>query len=147
MTSKASAGTSTIEERTSCQLHQQRPDSQATVCGVIFSLATSLLALHAAASFTVLVHKDPNCGCGAWAKPLEAAGLSVKIEETTRPEAVRSSLRVPTDLAACHTPEVGGYLVEGHVPAAAIKKLLEERPDAAGIAVPGMPYGACSSRS
>ena len=117
--------------------------SRRAVCGVIFSLAGSLFPLRAVASSTVLVHKDPNCGCcGDWAKHLEAAGLSVKVEETTRLNAIRSRLGVPTDLAACHTAEVGGYLVEGHVPAAAIKRLLEERPDASGIAVPGMPSGS-----
>jgi hypothetical protein len=119
------------------------PLSRGAVCGAIFSLAALLLALRATASSTVVVHKDPNWGCcGAWAKHLEAAGLSVKIEETTRQNVVRSRLGVPTDLAACHTAEVGGYLVEGHVPAAAIKRLIEEGPDASGIAVPGMPPGS-----
>lgn len=116
--------------------------SRRAVCGVILGLAASPFPLRAASS-EVLVHKDPNCGCcGAWAKHLEAAGLSVKIEETTDLDAIRSRLGVPTDLAACHTAEVGGYIVEGHVPAVAIKRLLGERPDAAGIAVPGMPFGS-----
>lgn len=91
----------------------------------------------------MLVHKDPNCGCcAAWAKHIETAGFSVKIEETNDLAAVRNRLGVPADLTACHTAEVGGYVVEGHVPAVAIKKLLEERPDAVGIAVPGMPSGS-----
>lgn len=57
-------------------------------------------------------------------------------------ESIRSRLGVPSDLAACHTAEVGGYLVEGHVPAEAINRMLQDRPEAAGIAVPGMPAGS-----
>lgn len=118
--------------------------SRRTVCGVMLGLAVSPFSLRAApAPAAVLVYKDPSCGCcGGWAKLLEAAGLSVKIEETSNLAAIRSRLGVPSDLAACHTAEVGGYLVEGHVPAVAIKRLLEERPEAAGIAVPGMPPGS-----
>ena len=117
--------------------------SRRAACCVILGLAASPFALRAAASSTVVVHKDPSCGrCGAWAKHLESSGLSVKIKETTGLNAIRSRLGVPADLAACHTAEVGGYLVEGHVPAVAIKRLLEERPDAAGVAVPGMPDGS-----
>ena len=96
-----------------------------------------------AASSEVLVHRGPSCGCcGAWAKHLEAAGLSVKVTETRDLSGVRRRLGVPADLAACHTAEVGGYIVEGHVPAIAIRRLLEERPDAAGVAVAGMPAGS-----
>lgn len=117
--------------------------SRRIVCGGILGLALAPLPLRAAASAGVLVHKDPNCGCcGAWAKHLGAAGFSVRIDETTALDAVRSRLGVPSDLAACHTAEVGGYLVEGHVPAVAINRMLKERPDAAGIAVPGMPLGS-----
>ncbi|MDE5456008.1 DUF411 domain-containing protein [Bradyrhizobium sp. CSA112] len=104
-------------------------------------MALAPLPLRAAAG--ILVHKDPNCGCcGAWAKHVGAAGFSVKIEETSDLDAIRNRLGVPSDLAACHTAEVGGYLVEGHVPAVAISRMLEERPRAAGIAVPGMPPGS-----
>lgn len=117
--------------------------SRRAACGVIFGLAASPFALRATASSTVLVHKDPDCGCcGAWAKHLEFNGLAVKIEQTTGLDAIRSRLGVPADLAACHTAEVGGFLVEGHVPAVAIKRLLKERPDATGVAVPGMPQGS-----
>lgn len=117
--------------------------SRRAVCGAILGLAASPFPLRATASSTILVHRDPNCGCcGAWAKHLEAAGLSVKIDETTGLDMIRRRLGVPADLAACHTAEAGGYIVEGHVPAIATKRLLEERPDATGIAVPGMPPGS-----
>lgn len=92
---------------------------------------------------SILVHKDPNCGCCAgWVQHLKAAGFAVRVEEVADLEAVRKRLGVPEDLAACHTAEVGGYLIEGHVPAPALRKLLEERPSAVGLAVPGMPAGS-----
>lgn len=91
----------------------------------------------------ILVHKDPNCGCcEGWVQHMKAAGFAVTVEEVADLEVVRRRLGVPSDLAACHTAEVGGYLIEGHVPAPAVRKLLAERPSAAGLAVPGMPAGS-----
>ena len=91
----------------------------------------------------VLVHKDPNCGCCAgWVQHLRDNGFSVEVDETENLTPIRRQLGVPDALAACHTAEVAGYVVEGHVPAAAIQRLLQERPDAKGLAVPGMPVGS-----
>ena len=91
----------------------------------------------------ILVHKDPNCGCCAgWVQHLKAAGFVVTVEETADLEVVRKRLGVPADLAACHTAEVAGYVIEGHVPASAVRRLLEKRPIAVGLAVPGMPAGS-----
>ena len=91
----------------------------------------------------VVVHRDPSCGCcGAWAEHLRRAGFPVKIVETGDINAIKQRLGVPADLISCHTAEVGGYAVEGHVPAGAIRRLLAERPQAAGLAVPGMPIGS-----
>lgn len=91
----------------------------------------------------ILVHKDPNCGCCAgWVQHLKAAGFAVTVEETADLEVVRKRLRVPADLAACHTAEIAGYVIEGHVPALAVQRLLEKRPIAVGLAVPGMPAGS-----
>jgi hypothetical protein len=91
----------------------------------------------------VTVHKDPNCGCcNGWADHLKAAGFPVTIVNATDLVAVRKRLGVPDDLAGCHSAVMGAYVVEGHVPAAAIKRLLNERPQAKGIAVPGMPLGS-----
>lgn len=115
--------------------------SRRIVCGCILGMALAPLPLRAATG--VLVHKDPSCGCcGAWAKHLGQAGFSVKVEETSGLSAIRNRLGVPPDLAACHTAEVGGYVVEGHVPVVAINRMLAERPEAAGIAIPGMPQGS-----
>ena len=91
----------------------------------------------------VTVMKDPSCGCcGAWAEHLEAAGFPVRMVDTDELDAVKRRLGVPAELASCHTAEVGGYVVEGHVPAPAVRRLLAERPSAKGLAVPGMPAGS-----
>jgi hypothetical protein len=91
----------------------------------------------------ILVHKDPNCSCcSGWVKHLKDAGFTVTVEETADLQPVRRRLGVPADLAACHTAEVDGYVLEGHVPAAAVRRLLETRPTAIGLSVPGMPVGS-----
>jgi hypothetical protein len=97
----------------------------------------------AAPTMVIRVHRDPNCGCClGWVRHLEAAGLSVTVQEEANLQAIRRRLSVPDDLAACHTAEANGYVIEGHVPAAAIQRLLKESPAATGIAVPGMPIGS-----
>ena len=91
----------------------------------------------------ILVHKDPNCSCcSGWVRHLKDAGFAVTVEETTDLQPVRKRLGVPADLSACHTAEVDGYVLEGHVPAVAVRRLLEQRPTAIGLAVPGMPVGS-----
>ncbi len=91
---------------------------------------------------TVAVTKDPSCGCCAkWVDHLRQAGFTVTVTEGPV-TAVKARLGVPRDLASCHTALVDGYVVEGHVPADAIKRLLAERPNGTGLAVPGMPAGS-----
>jgi len=108
--------------------------------------ATSLsigLASAADALPEILVHRDPSCGCcGAWAEHVRRVGFLVKIVETGDLNAVKQRLGVPANLVSCHTAEVQGYVIEGHVPAAAIQRLLRDKPKAAGLAVPGMPIGS-----
>lgn len=89
------------------------------------------------------ISKDPTCGCcTGWAEHIRAAGFPVQVAETSAINRVKAQLGVPSALYACHTAEVGGYVIEGHVPAAAIKRLLAERPTVKGLAVPGMPAGS-----
>ncbi len=89
------------------------------------------------------VTKDPNCGCcSGWVEHLKQAGFPVDITEASDLNRVKVRLGVPHELAACHTAEIDGYVIEGHVPAQAIKRLLGERPHAKGLAVPGMPTGS-----
>lgn len=91
----------------------------------------------------VEVYKSPTCGCcKKWMEHLERGGFKVRAHDVASVSAARRELGMPERLGACHTAKVGGYLVEGHVPAADIGKLLKERPDALGIAVPGMPPGS-----
>jgi len=91
----------------------------------------------------ILVHKDPDCSCcSGWVRHLQEAGFTVTVDKTRDLRSVRGRLGVPADLAACHTAEVDGYILEGHVPAAAVRRLLDKRPTAIGLAVPGMPAGS-----
>lgn len=91
----------------------------------------------------VLVYKDPTCGCcTAWVKHLEASGFTADVRNDVDVGQIKASLGVPGDLTSCHTAKVGDYVIEGHVPAVAIKRLLVEHPDALGLAVPGMPIGS-----
>lgn len=110
-------------------------------------IAAVLLLAAAAASAEslpeVVMHKDPNCGCcGKWAEHLEANGFRVKTVMEGDMQSIKRRLGVPQRLTSCHTAKVGGYVIEGHVPASAIKRLLREKPAQAGLAVPGMPAGS-----
>jgi len=93
----------------------------------------------------VEVWKSPTCGCCKdWVKHLQGQGFAVKTYEVTEAAkaARRSELGLADKFASCHTALVGGYVVEGHVPAQEIRKLLKERPRALGLSVPGMPIGS-----
>jgi hypothetical protein len=111
---------------------------------VTFPLLKSMAAQGQAGSLPlVTVTKDPTCGCcGGWVEHVEAAGYPVRVVESADLDSLKQRLGVPAELASCHTAEVGGYVVEGHVPAAAINRLLAERPSGTGLAVPGMPAGS-----
>ncbi|HKL46286.1 MAG TPA: DUF411 domain-containing protein [Roseovarius sp.] len=91
------------------------------------------------------VLKDPNCGCcEAWVRILQAEGFEVTTETSFGTLLIRHKLDngIPEEMISCHTGEIDGYFIEGHVPPADIRRLLEERPDAVGLAVPEMPYGS-----
>ncbi|MBB5723366.1 hypothetical protein FHS72_003011 [Loktanella ponticola] len=92
---------------------------------------------------TMHVTKSPTCGCcTAWVALAREAGYEVETTDTRDYVGPKQEAGVPGELWACHTATIDGYIVEGHVPFAALAKLLEERPDIAGIAVPGMPGGS-----
>ncbi len=91
----------------------------------------------------VVVYKDPNCGCCKnWIDHLRKHGFKVTSHDTRDMNTVKANSGVKSDLQSCHTAMVGGYVVEGHVPAADIQRLLKQRPKIAGLAVPGMPMGS-----
>ena len=94
-------------------------------------------------SHKMTVTRDPNCGCcGGWVAHVTAAGFPVQVVEASDLAPLKVKLGVLDALISCHTAEVGSYVVEGHVPADAIKRLLAERPQATGLAVAGMPIGS-----
>jgi hypothetical protein len=98
-----------------------------------------------AATTAIRVVKDPNCGCcAAWIDILEAEGFVADVEllEFDALQAHKVASGVPADMVSCHTAHVDGFVIEGHVPPADIRRLLVERPDAIGLSVPGMPYGS-----
>lgn len=91
----------------------------------------------------VTVYKSPSCGCCAnWADHLRANGFAVTVREVEDLEPIRAEHGINDELMSCHTAVVEGYAVEGHVPAADVRRLLEERPEAKGLAAPGMPAGS-----
>ncbi len=92
---------------------------------------------------TITVYKDPSCGCcKSWIEHLIKHGYRVDAKDTPEMTEIKRTLGVPDGLTACHTAVVNGYLIEGHVPAADIARLLNEKPKVAGLAVPGMPMGS-----
>lgn len=91
----------------------------------------------------IVMYKNPGCGCcTAWGDHMEQAGFTVTEKPTGELAGIKADLGVPYNMGSCHTALVDGYVVEGHVPVKEVKKLLEERPDAIGLAVPGMPVGS-----
>jgi hypothetical protein len=108
--------------------------------------AAAALSLHAMAKQAlpqVHVFKNPSCGCcGAWVDHMKAAGFPVKVTEVDDNAVARKRYGLPDRFGSCHTAVVGGYVVEGHVPANDVKKLLAMKPVAVGLAVPGMPVGS-----
>ena len=90
----------------------------------------------------VIVYRSPECSCcGGWITHLKAHGFKLKDFTTTDIEAVKQKYDVPLELASCHTAIIAGYIIEGHVSASDIKRLLTEQPDVAGLSVPQMPVG------
>ncbi len=107
--------------------------------------ATSPNAALTRDALSIHVLKDPNCGCcTAWIEILKKDGFSVTTERSFGTLLFRHKLEngIPQNMTSCHTGEIEGYMIEGHVPAADIRRLLSERPDAIGLAVPDMPYGS-----
>lgn len=100
-------------------------------------------ATGADAAGEMVVYRSPACGCcTAWVEHMREAGFQVRVEDRTNLAPVKAEMGVPADLSSCHTARVGGYVIEGHVPASDVRRLLAEEPDVKGLAVPGMPVGS-----
>lgn len=106
-------------------------------------LAAPAIARAGQAQVRARVFRAPDCGCcGAWVAHLEDDGFVVEVVMTEDMQAVKDRHGVPSRLRSCHTALIGSYVIEGHVPAADIRTLLDRRPQAGGLAVPGMPLGS-----
>ena len=109
---------------------------------ILFALLTPV-AWAVGALPTVKVYKSPTCGCcNKWVEHMKANGFKVVTHDMDDVTPHKKRLGVPVGMGSCHTAEVGGYLVEGHVPAADVKRLLAEKPKAKGLVSPGMPQSA-----
>jgi hypothetical protein len=105
-------------------------------------LLAAVLSLPLAAQ-NMVVYKTPTCGCcGKWVDHMKTAGFRVTVNEVANTAPIRARHGVKDAYASCHTAVVGGYVIEGHVPAADIRRLLKQKPKARGLAVPGMPMGS-----
>lgn len=110
---------------------------------VVVLAAALPLAVAAAETTRVEVWKNADCGCcKEWIKHLRAHGFEVSATDVSETAPLRARYGLPVRYGSCHTAKVGGYAIEGHVPAREIKRLLRERPIAIGLAVPGMPVGS-----
>ena len=117
-----------------------------------FAVAATVLAIGVTAGVlvtaqsaapTIVVYKTPTCGCCTkWVEHLQANGFTVMAQNRDDLSPIRAQHGVPQKVLSCHTALVGSYVVEGHVPAADVHKLLKEKPAVKGIAVPGMPLGS-----
>ena len=113
-----------------------------TVLLTLFALGAAV-NLPASAADAVDVYKSPYCGCcEKWVEHLQQAGFAVRTHDVNDVPAARQRLGMPERLGSCHTAKVAGYVVEGHVPADDIQRLLKEKPKAIGLAVPSMPPGS-----
>ncbi len=118
-----------------------------TMLAVAVAAATGSVAAYATqqkpAAPVVEVYKSASCGCcSMWIEHLRTSGFDVRTNNVEDIDAVKGAYRVPKQLSSCHTATVGGYVVEGHVPAWDVRRVLKERPAFVGIAVPGMPAGS-----
>ena len=105
--------------------------------------ALAAAPVHGQRSQLVTVFKSPSCGCcGEWVAHLRGAGFTVGVRDTDEVAALKRQHGIPDRLASCHTALVAGYVIEGHVPASDVQRLLRERPRVKGLAVPGMVPGS-----
>ncbi len=108
---------------------------------MLAALATSPVRAQVLVQMTA--YKSPTCGCCAkWVEHVRKAGFAVTVKDVPNVGEVKLANGVPPELASCHTALVGGYVIEGHVPADVVQRLLKEKPAVAGIAVAGMPMGS-----
>ena len=117
--------------------------SRRQLLGIVSLVATAGLRPFAQSGPAVQVYKDPTCGCCAlWVEHLRKAGFTAMVTDVEDMTALKTKHGVPPRARSCHTAVTGDYVIEGHVPAADVQRLLKERPAVVGIGVPGMPIGS-----
>ena len=126
--------------------HDKKSPLMSIMIGAVILLAAGLgwtfMAKNSQAE-DITVFKSPSCGCcGHWVSHLQENGFKVDVKNIDDMNQIKHQLGVPSNLASCHTGKIGDYIVEGHVPAADLHRLLKEKPRVKGIAVPGMPMGS-----
>ena len=109
----------------------------------VWAYSTGTPSIPNAEAADMMVYKSPTCGCcTAWIEHIEDSGITVEVRDTYDLEPIKARMGVPGRMESCHTAMIDGYVIEGHVPATDIKRLLKEKPAARGLAVPGMPIGS-----
>lgn len=109
---------------------------------IVVAMLLTVNSAIAATELDITVYRDPDCSCcGKWIERLTAEGFNPEIVLTADVDAIKHQYGVPDNLTSCHTAIINGYVVEGHVPPADIKRLIAQQPNVVGIAVPGMPIG------
>lgn len=110
---------------------------------LLFIMLLAASTVRAQDATPIDVFKSPYCGCcEKWIKHLEKSGFTVNSKNVDDVSAIRKETGMPDHLASCHTARIGEYVIEGHVPAADIRRLLKEKPKALGLTVPAMPHGS-----
>jgi len=123
--------------------HANCYNRRAILAGLALALSSLTTGVRAQSAPALKVFKNPNCKCcSAWVEHLRSHGFETTVSESSEMKAVKARFGVPGALSSCHTAELSGYVIEGHVPAHAIQRLLAEKPQAIGLAVPGMPAGS-----
>ena len=121
----------------------RQPESSSGVLAGSTSSQVAASSGDASETARVHAHKSASCGCcSVWIEHMRDAGFTVTSTDVDNVNAIKERVGVPLGKGSCHTAEVGGYFIEGHVPAGDVKRLLAERPDAKGLVVPGMPAGS-----
>ena len=123
--------------------HSRRKSLKLIALGLMAPGLVAFARSARAATHVLKVYKNPSCGCcNAWIDHMRNAGFQVVAKDTTDLRQIKNQLGIFSELRSCHTGVIDGYVIEGHVPAKEVTRLLRERPNAIGLAVPGMPVGS-----
>jgi hypothetical protein len=113
------------------------------ITAAVILIGAALFNQRASVAADAVVYKSATCGCcNGWIKHMQQNGFTTEAHNSTNLQQVKNKMGVPSRLASCHTAMIGGYIIEGHVPADVIARLLKEKPAIKGLAVPGMPMGS-----